>query len=280
MDTYRNRSLTVRQRKPYCRAGHGLIVLAVLSLFFTAAAQPVNARQAAEVYAATNKAVEAESSSGFDDFDEFEDKDKEGDKKVFDPLSGYNRFMTGVNDKIYLWLLKPVSTGYSKVTPKVVRSSVNRFFTNLGYPVRFVNNVLQLKIRQAGVETARFLVNTTVGVAGFADPASKWMDLDPYPEDFGQTLGVYGVGGGFPFVLPLMGPSNLRDSIALVPDSFLNPVRYVEPVELSVGLSAYDTINYTSLHLGEYEKLKKDAIDWYIFTRDAYKQSREKKIEE
>lgn len=280
MDTCRSRSLTVRQRKQYCRAGYGVIFLAVLSLFFTAAAQPVNAQQAAEVSAVTKEAVEAENNSGFDEFGEFEDKEGTGGEKVFDPLSGYNRFMTGVNDKIYFWLLKPVSTGYSKVTPKVVRSSVNRFFKNLGYPVRFVNNVLQLKIRQAGVETARFLVNTTVGVAGFADPAAKWMDLEACPEDFGQTLGVYGVGGGVPLVLPLMGPSNLRDSIALVPDVFLNPLHYVEPVEASLGLSAYERVNYISLHLGEYEKLKKDAIDWYIFTRDAYKQSREKKIKE
>ncbi|MFW6081903.1 MAG: VacJ family lipoprotein [Desulfosalsimonas sp.] len=216
----------------------------------------------------------------FDEFDEFETGTGEGGEKVYDPLSGYNRFMTRVNDRLYFWLLKPAATGYAKVAPKVVRKSVNRFFKNLGYPVRFVNNVLQLKIRRAGVETARFLVNSTVGIAGLADPAGKWMDLQAYPEDFGQTLGVYGVGGGFHLVLPVLGPSNLRDSLASIPDGFLEPLYYVEPWELSVALDVYDRINYTSLHLGEYESYKKDAVDWYIFLRDIYESNRKRKIKE
>jgi len=221
------------------------------------------------------------SADGFDEFDEFDEFDGEtGSKPVADPLSGYNRWMTGVNDKLYFWVLKPAATGYAKVTPAVARRSVGRFFKNLGYPLRFVNNLLQLKIRRAGVETARFVVNTTVGVAGFADPARWWMDLEAYPEDFGQTLGHYGVGGGWHLVLPVMGPSNLRDAVSKVPDRFLNPVAYVDPSEVSIAISAYDRINYTSLHLGEYERLKQDAVDWYIFLRNAYEQNRKKKIQE
>ncbi|MFO7860020.1 MAG: VacJ family lipoprotein [Desulfosalsimonas sp.] len=221
------------------------------------------------------------SADGFDEFDEFDEFDGEtGSKPVADPLSGYNRWMTGVNDKLYFWALKPAATGYAKVTPAVARRSVGRFFKNLGYPLRFVNNLLQLKIRRAGVETARFVVNTTVGVAGFADPARWWMDMEAYPEDFGQTLGFYGVKSGFHLVLPVMGPSNLRDAVSKIPDRFLNPVAYVDPSEASIAISAYDRINYTSLHLGEYESLKKDAVDWYIFLRNAYEQNRKKKIQE
>ncbi|MCF8027644.1 MAG: VacJ family lipoprotein [Desulfobacteraceae bacterium] len=221
------------------------------------------------------------SADGFDEFDEFDEFDGEtGSKPAADPLSGYNRWMTGVNDKLYFWVLKPAATGYAKVTPAVARRSVGRFFKNLGYPLRFVNNLLQLKIRRAGVETARFVVNTTVGVAGFADPARWWMDLEAYPEDFGQTLGHYGVGGGWHLVLPVLGPSNLRDAVSKVPDRFLNPVAYVEPTEVAIAISAYDRINYTSLHLGEYEQLKQDAVDWYIFLRNAYEQNREKKTQE
>ncbi|MFO7932201.1 MAG: VacJ family lipoprotein [Desulfosalsimonas sp.] len=223
---------------------------------------------------------EFESGSDFDDFEEFETGAGEDGEKVYDPLSGYNRFMTKVNDRLYFWVLKPAASGYAAVTPELMRKSVNRFFKNLGYPVRFVNNVLQFKIQRAGVETARFLVNSTVGIAGFADPAGKWMDLQAYPEDFGQTLGVYGVGGGFHLVLPVLGPSNLRDSLAGIPDGYLEPLHYVEPWELAAGLRVYDRINYTSLHLGEYESYKRDAVDWYIFLRNIYESNRKRKIEE
>lgn len=220
------------------------------------------------------------SGGGFEGFDEFDTGSDSGRKDIYDPLSGYNRFMTRVNDKLYFWVLKPAASGYAAVTPKLVRKAVNKFFNNLGYPVRFVNNMLQFKIRRAGVETARFVVNTTLGIAGFADPAERWLDLEPYPEDFGQTLGVYGVGEGFYLVLPFFGPSNLRDSLAKIPDVFLDPLYYLEPSEASIGLGIYDRINYTSLHLGEYESLKKDAVDWYVFMRSAYNQNRETKIKE
>ncbi|MFP4573639.1 MAG: VacJ family lipoprotein [Desulfobacterales bacterium] len=217
------------------------------------------------------------------DFDEFKEFDSGADKpgaKVYDPLAGYNRFMTKVNDRVYFWILKPAASGYAAVTPGFVRKSVNRFFKNLSYPVRFVNNVLQLKLKKAGVETARFAINSTVGIAGLGDPANRWFDLEAYPEDFGQTLGVYGVGEGFHLVLPLLGPSNLRDAFAIIPDRFLKPLYYVEPAETGIALGIYDRVNYTSLHLGEYESLKKDAVDWYIFLRNAYESNRKKKIEE
>ena len=285
------------------QSGKGPIGIALLAgLFVFAAAlsawagqSPLQSSEAAAGAAQTGYAAAADqtdldqtgqdpadgSADAFDDFDEFDEFEREtGSKSPADPFSGYNRWMTGVNDKLYFWVLKPAATGYAKVTPAVARRSVGRFFKNLGYPLRFVNNLLQLKIRRAGVETARFVVNTTVGVAGFADPARWWMDLEAYPEDFGQTLGHYGVGGGWHLVLPVLGPSNLRDAVSKVPDRFLNPVAYVEPTEVAIAISAYDRINYTSLHLGEYERLKQDAVDWYIFLRNAYEQNREKKIQE
>lgn len=223
---------------------------------------------------------EFESDSDFDEFDEFDSDTETRGTKIHDPLSGYNRFMTKVNDKIYFWVLKPTASGYAAITPRFMRKSVNRFFKNLSFPVRFVNNVLQLKFRRAGVESGRFVINSTVGLAGLADPADRWFDLESYPEDFGQTLGVYGLGEGFHIVLPVLGPSNLRDALAKFPDSFLEPVHYVEPKKAGIALNAYDIVNYTSLHLGEYESLKKDSVDWYIFLRNAYETNRKKKIEE
>jgi phospholipid-binding lipoprotein MlaA len=208
---------------------------------------------------------------------EFEDQTI---RPVFDPLSGYNRLMTGVNDRVYFWALKPVARGYGAVVPERGRRGVGRFFRNLLMPVRFINNLLQLKPRQAGTELARFVINSTIGVLGFADPAQEHFELPPYPEDFGQTLGRYGVGSGFHIVLPLLGPSNLRDTVGLVPDSLLDPVSYVEQMETRLAVRAYKQVNDTSLRIGEYESLKRDAVDLYPFLRDAYEQRRSKLIEE
>jgi len=222
-----------------------------------------------------------EDSSGGELFEDFEDEFGEpASSDIFDPLSGYNRLMTTFNDKLYFWLVKPVAKGYKFVVPEGGRQSVNRFFKNLSFPVRFVNNALQLKFKAAGIELSRFCINSTVGIVGFWDPAKSWLALEDYPEDFGQTLGYYGVGGGFHIVLPVLGPSNLRDSISLIPDYFLEPVSLVEPDLDELAVTSYDKLNFTSLNIGKYESIKRDAVDLYPFLRDAYKQNRKKKIEE
>jgi phospholipid-binding lipoprotein MlaA len=230
-------------------------------------------------------------------FDEFEDEFG-GDEtaEVFDPFGGYNRVMTGFNDKLYFWVLKPVAKGYRSVVPEFARRGINNFFKNLYYPVRLVNNVLQLKLKNAGEETLRFATNSTIGVLGFWDPAKAWFGLEAHPEDFGQTLGYWGVGAGPHLVLPFLGPSNLRDTFALAPSwVYLNPINNltmaddwidldaiesIEETETKAGIVAFEEINYTSLHIGEYENLKKDAIDFYPFMRDLYEQNRQKEIEE
>jgi len=102
----------------------------------------------------------------------------------------------------------------------------------------------------------------------------------PSPEDFGQTLGSHGVGGGFPVVLPLLGPSNLRDALGSIPDILLNPIAYIDRSSLRTGLVAGAYLNRASLHIGEYESLKRDALDPYTFLRDAYQQNRDKLIKE
>ena len=209
--------------------------------------------------------------------DEF---DEEFAPRVYDPLSGYNRFMTSVNDKLYFWVLKPVARGFEFVIPEPGRLAIKRCFRNILFPVRLVNNLLQLKMKQAGIESARFGVNTTIGILGFSDPAKSWLDLDACDEDFGQTLGSYGVGSGFHLVLPLFGPSNARDTLGMVPDYFLNPLNYIDSFALRAGVESLEKFNYTSLHLGEYESVKKDAVDFYPFMRDAYEQNRKMKIEE
>ena len=231
-----------------------------------------------------------------DDFngfgDNFEDEFAAEDTfDVFDPLSGYNRAMTGFNDKFYFWVAKPVAKGYGYIVPEPARISVSRFFKNLLFPVRFINNILQFKFKGAGVELSRFVINSTVGILGLADPAKNWFDLSPYAEDFGQTLGYYGVGSGFHIVLPFLGPSNLRDLVSMVPDYYADPVQLVQLVDADMdelidadidhfAFRSYDIINRTSLHIGEYETLKADALDLYTFLRDTYEANRKKKIKE
>lgn len=199
---------------------------------------------------------------------------------VSDPLYYFNYAMYSFNDFLYFALLKPIATGYKTITPIIVRKGINNFFYNLLFPVRFVNNFLQCEIKNAGTEIEIFLINSTMGILGFGQVAQNEFGLKTCDEDLGQTFGSYSIGNGFYLVLPVLGPSTLRDTVGLAGDYFLKPVNYVEPWELSFGISSYDTINSLSFHLGDYEALKAAAIDPYVAIRNAYIQNREKKIKE
>jgi phospholipid-binding lipoprotein MlaA len=214
------------------------------------------------------------------DFDAFEDEfEVESAAPVRDPLRGYNRLMFTVNDRLYHWVMKPVARVYGWVVPEPVRCSVNRAAENLDAPVRLVNSVLQGKFAGAGSELARFGLNSTLGVVGMFDAADVLFGLEPCDEDFGQTLGRYGVGEGWPLTLPLLGPSNIRDTLGRVPDSFLRPLHYAEAWEEAAGVRVFQVENYLSLHIGEYESLMEDALDPYTFLRDAYRQRRRASVE-
>ena len=223
-----------------------------------------------------------------DDFEsEFEISDKSNATRI-DPLSGYNKIMTNFNDKFYIHILNPVAKTYKGVLPKPIRKGIDNFLDNLMYPMRLLNNLLQFKFKNSYLETQRFLLNSTIGLAGFIDVANDNFHVKQHSEDFGQTLGYYGVGSGFYIVLPLLGPSNLRDSVGLITDTIINPMTYMgnrgynlfDNSTEALGVSVEKTINYSSLHVGEYEKLKKDAIDLYPFLRNIYEQRRKKEITE
>lgn len=199
--------------------------------------------------------------------------------EIFDPLSGYNRMMTGFNDFMYVNAIHPAIKGYNYIVPEAARTAAGNFFDNLLYPVRFVNNLLQFKFSEAGEETLRFLANTIIGFGGLTDGA-KYYNLQRHDEDFGQTLGYWGVGSGFHVVLPFIGPSNLRDIVGLVGDYYLDPISYVKPALDSFALKTFRQGNLLSLHPDAYDKLKKDAIDLYPFLRDAYEQRRNHLIKE
>jgi phospholipid-binding lipoprotein MlaA len=195
---------------------------------------------------------------------------------IADPIEPVNRAVFKFNDKFYFWVLKPTAKGYNFIVPEPVRISVNKFFKNVAMPVRFVNSLFQARFKGAGIELARFCINTTIGAAGFFDPAKSKFDLDPQERDFGQTLGKYGMGGWMYIVIPIFGPSDIRDAVGLAGDTFLNPVSYIEPFEAALGVSAYDKINRTSLTLGEYESIKDASVEPYTGIKDAYIQYRNK----
>jgi phospholipid-binding lipoprotein MlaA len=225
---------------------------------------------------------ETKSVDDYDDYGDIEVPEKvteEAKGEIADPLEPFNRAMYHFNDKLYFWVLKPVAQGYGKVVPEAARVGVNNFFANLAFPIRFVNCLLQANFEGAAAELGRFTVNTLWGVGGVLDPASsKDINLSTQDEDFGQTLGSYGLGQGFFINWPLFGPSSPRDTVGLVGDAFLTPSSYLSPWYAGAGIRGYDMINDTSLKIGDYESLKEAAIDPYVAIRDAYVQYRLKKV--
>ncbi len=221
---------------------------------------------------------------GYSDiFDDLEEDEEEPLVYLPDPLAPFNRAMFHFNDKLYFWALKPVAKGYKAVVPTTVRVGIDNFFHNATTPVRMVNCILQDKGAKANEEFARFMVNTTIGLLGFIDMASTFPEFEnagENDEDMGQTLAVWGVGDGIYLVLPFFGPSTLRDTVGMAIDWPLSPFTYVQPAEASLGVTAVETVNGTSFRLGDYELLKKAALDPYEAIKDAYLQNRQKKIKE
>jgi phospholipid-binding lipoprotein MlaA len=194
-------------------------------------------------------------------------------EELSDVLEPLNRAFFQFNDKLYFWVLKPAARGYKAVVPEPARVGVRNFFYNLAFPIRFVNCLLQGKVEGAANELGMFMVNTVFGIAGFLDVIPD--DVKSHREDLGQTFGTYGIGPGFYIVWPFLGPSTVRDSVGMVGDAFINPLNYlVSDVAYNAAVRAYDTVNETSLRIGEYEALKRAAIDPYVALRNAYHQNR------
>lgn len=222
-----------------------------------------------------------------DDEDEGEDEFEEEMETIADPLKPFNRLMFEVNDKLYFYVLKPVALVYEAILPEQVRVSLRNAISNLATPVRLVNCLLQGKFEGAAIEYSRFMVNTTAGL-GFFDVAKKYHNLEKQDEDFGQTLGFYGVTEGFYIVWPFFGPSTARDTLGMAGDFFADPFIYVNPTrdlgvvsintDIRTGINTTKTVNETSLTLGTYEEFKESSIDPYISMRNAYFEHRKSKI--
>ncbi len=219
----------------------------------------------------------------------------------YDPWEGFNSVMFEFNRKVDKYLIKPVAQGYDKIVPTALQKGISNFYyTNVHFGPRLLNNIFQFKFKGAGIELSRLLINDTIGLAGFFDPAKHWFDLETPQEDSGQTLGAYGVPPGPYLVLPLLPPLTLRDFFGYLFDFGLNPVNYfVLPTFeindlpsaiphknrdtttiLQLGRTAEEIVNYRSLNLETFEGVEEATLDLYSAVRNAYLQKRAKAIRE
>ena len=201
-----------------------------------------------------------------------------------DPLERYNRSVYSFNDRLDKYMLKPIAKGYDAITPNPVQKAVNNFFSNLDDVLVIVNDVLQLKPLQTASDTGRLIINSSIGLFGLIDWASD-MGLEKHNEDFGQTLGYWGVPAGPYFVIPFLGPSTLRDAGGLATDTYYFDPQFREietsfpppsrkPESLVWNLTILDKVDVRAKLLKTENILDSAALDPYVFIREAWLQRR------
>lgn len=240
----------------------------LLPLFFPA----VLAAQTASGQTFPDLLTEETEEAGYDQIQE--------ELAIRDPLEPMNRFFYRVNDKLYEWVLKPTTRVYSRVLPEELRECFGNFFQNLATPITLVNAILQGDMQLTGNTLSRFVINSTMGVYGFADVASTEFNIDPERADFGQTLGKWGLSEGIFLYWPFFGPSSVRDSVGLAADTYLHPVPYLSD-QWTIDTAYYTTtkVNSLSLNPDVYEDVKRYALDPYVATRQAYYEYRKAMID-
>lgn len=194
-----------------------------------------------------------------------------------DPWEGFNRAVYSFNDLLDRALIKPLAEGYDAVVPEPVDKGVTNFFSNVSDVTSAINNLLQFKVGRAISDLGRVAVNTTIGIGGLFDVASN-MDLPHYGEDFGQTLGTWGVASGPYIVLPVLGPSSGRDAVGQVADWFTDPVNYIEDDTVRYSLIGLEVVDKRSDLLNASRVVDQAALDPYAFVRDSYLQKRRSEV--
>lgn len=194
-----------------------------------------------------------------------------------DPLEGYNRAMFGFNEKVDQWVMVPVAQGYDAIAPQPVQTGIGNFFGNLGDLWIGANNLLQGKVTDGLSDAGRFLINSTVGILGLFDVATE-AGLEKHDEDFGQTLGKWGVGEGPFFVVPILGPSTVRDALALAVDFRGDPVGRLGDVASRNSLRGLRLVQSRAMLLGVEKTLDEAALDKYLYSRDYYLQQRRYRV--
>ncbi len=221
-----------------------------------------------------------------------------GDFEEYDPLEKYNVLAFEFNYKLDRYVIKPVAKGYNYVMPDIVQRGISNLFQNIRFVPRMLNNVFQAKFKGAGIEGSRFLINTTLGIGGFFDPAKAWFKLETPVEDSGQTFGRYGVKPGPYIVVPFLGSFTLRDGVGYIADLALDPFNwFVLPIiQLSgaprlvthqdtvtfaqLGSRAGQIVNDRSLNLEKFQGVEESTLDLYTAVRNAYLQQRARLIRE
>lgn len=212
-----------------------------------------------------------------------EETDEFATPQVTDPLGPMNRALFKFNDGFYRHLLRPFAHGYERVVPAPARRGLGNFFDNIRFPMRFVSCVLQVRPKRAARETGKFLLNSTVGVAGLVRVSDSVPALaNVPPEDTGQAFGRWGIGAGPYLVLPFLGPNSLRDTVGLAGDIMLNPLNWSATEHAAkdydfkwrLGLSAVDFMNASPDQMRVYDSFRKSAVDPYTAVRNGYLQYR------
>ena len=209
------------------------------------------------------------------------DDNKEA-KLANDPLEPMNRFLFDVNQRLDSHAALPVASFYADTVPGDVRGNIHNALSNIGGPVDMANDLLEADISDAGRDTARFLVNSTIGVAGIFDVASDW-GLPERSRDFGETLGVYGLGEGPYLVVPLRGPSSVRDLSGNVVDGYLSPLQFLHYTGSTyVGLvhTTVMSVDTRSANITTYQDIERSSVDFYATMRAYYRQRREHEVED
>lgn len=236
---------------------------------------------ACEAAAAGGRAVETADEAGVEAFTcaELDAAPLFAAASVHDPWEGFNRKMHRFNGAADRFVLRPVAVGYRRVAPEPVRAGVSRFFANLSLPATAMNQILQGRPGDAGRSLGRFVVNTTVGMAGLFDPSTSLGMTEPDEEDFGQTLATWGWRRSRYVVLPLLGPATIRDTIGVVGDQPLSPLTYVSD---SATTNALLVLGIADRRAGmlPLDAIRGDAFDDYLFVRDAWSQRRKHRIEQ
>lgn len=194
-------------------------------------------------------------------------------KNEQDPLEDTNRGIQEFNDQVDDYVMKPVAEGYHWIMPEVADTGVTNFFSNLDDIGVFVNDFLQFKWQQGGMDMGRFMVNTVAGVGGFIDVASE-LDLPKHKEDFDQTLGFWGVPTGPYLVIPILGPGTPRSILGMAGDSATNPINFVAPMVVPLATGALNAADKRADLLGLSKIADQAATDRYEFIRNAYLQER------
>lgn len=192
---------------------------------------------------------------------------------VMDPFEPINRKIFRFNELADKYAIRPAAKGYQAITPSVVRTGVSNFFDNISYPVDIINAALQGKFKQAGLDTSRLIINTTIGILGFMDPATG-VGLVQHNEDFGQTLGTWGVPDGPYIVVPVFGPRTFRSATGDLAGIYVNPQFQLFSSSVQTKLNIFWLIHVRSTLVGIDEEIQR-AFDRYAFLRDSYTQHRE-----